>query len=375
VKTLIVEPFFVGSHAAWADGYAAHSRHNVDILKLSGNHWKWRMHGGAVTLARQFIDRGLEPDLIVATDMLDLTTFLSLTRHRTAGTPTAVYFHENQLTYPWSPKDRDLKRDRDKHYSFINLASALAADRIFFNSRYHRASFLGELPGFLRQFPDHQELGQVESVAAKSQVLPLGFDLRWFDATREQFEMSSRRLVAEPLILWNHRWEYDKNPDEFFAALGVLADRGCPFRVALLGEVFDVTPDAFVKGIAKLGDRVAHSGYAESRADYAGWLWRADILPVTSHHDFFGRSVVEATYCGCFPILPRRLAYPELMPDELHPLCFYNNFDDLVERLDNATRSADDLQIKPFRQAASRYDWRIMAPIYDRKLEDLAASK
>ncbi len=375
MNILIVEPFFTGSHAMWARGYADHSSHDVDILKLSGSHWKWRMHGGAVTLARHFLQRDRDPDLIIATDMLDLTTFLALTRQRSAGVATAVYFHENQLTYPWSPQDRDLKRDRDKHYGFINVTSALAADRVFFNSRFHRESFLGELPGFLKQFPDHQEIGQVEGIAAKSQVLPLGLDLGAFDPVRPSCDGWRRGDKRTPLIVWNHRWEYDKNPEEFFAALEELVGRGRDFDIALLGEVFDVTPDAFIQGAQGLTDRIVKSGYVENRAEYAEWLWQADIVPVTSHHDFFGASVVEALYCGCFPLLPRRLAYPELVPDELHPVCFYDNFDDLVQKLDDAITNLDGLHATPFRDAASPFDWQVMAPSYDNTFQDLTSAK
>jgi Domain of unknown function (DUF3524). len=100
---ILLEPFFAGSHAAWASGYQEHSHHRIDILPLSGHHWKWRMHGGAVTLARRFLDSGAQPDLLLATDMLDVTTFLALTRHRTARVPVALYFHENQIGYPRVP--------------------------------------------------------------------------------------------------------------------------------------------------------------------------------------------------------------------------------------------------------------------------------
>jgi hypothetical protein len=113
---LLVEPYFTGSHAAWATGYAQHSQHHVDILSLPGRFWKWRMHGGAVTVARKFLASESRPDLILATDMLDLTTFLALTRCRTANIPTVIYFHENQLTYPRSPTDRDIAQKRDKQY-------------------------------------------------------------------------------------------------------------------------------------------------------------------------------------------------------------------------------------------------------------------
>ncbi len=104
----LIEPFFTGSHAAWATAYAQYSEHKIDILSLSGNYWKWRMHGGAVTLATKFLESNAIPDLLLVTDMLDLTTFLALTRHKTSALPVAIYFHENQICYPWLPTDRDI---------------------------------------------------------------------------------------------------------------------------------------------------------------------------------------------------------------------------------------------------------------------------
>ena len=113
---LIIEPFFSGSHKSWAEGYQRYSENDVKLLTLKGRHWKWRMYGGAVSLARDFEKLNIRPDLILATDMLDLTTFLALTRQETAEIPTAVYFHENQITYPWSPNDEDVKLKRDIHF-------------------------------------------------------------------------------------------------------------------------------------------------------------------------------------------------------------------------------------------------------------------
>ncbi len=107
MNVTLIEPFFTGSHAAWAQGYAQHSAHNVNVLSLPGNYWKWRMHGGAVTLARRFLETGERPDLLFVTDMLDLTTFLALTRPESADIPVAIYFHENQLCYPWPPTSRN----------------------------------------------------------------------------------------------------------------------------------------------------------------------------------------------------------------------------------------------------------------------------
>lgn len=365
MRILIVEPYLAGSHADWAEGYRRHSRHEVDILGLAGSSWKWRMHGGAVTLARRFEEQRLRPDLVLATDMLDVTTFQALTRTETASLPFAVYFHENQLTYPWSPTDRDVVHRRDRHYGFINYSSALAADAVLFNSAYHRDAFLDELVRFLKHFPDHRELGSVEEIRAKSSVLPLGLDLGRFDGVAPTQDDG-----GSPVVLWNHRWEYDKNPEDFFAALDGLVEEGIEFRAAILGENFKQHPEVFDDARRRLGKRVVAFGYAEAFADYASWLHRSQVAPVTSYQDFFGASVVEAVYCGCRPLLPRRLAYPEVIPEEFHADLFYDDGEELPRRLSAVLR--DPRPAPPeLRRAMGRYDWSTLAPRYDDTLEDV----
>jgi len=373
VNILILEPYFSGSHAAWAEGFGQFSRHEVEILSLPGQFWKWRMHGGAVTLDREFRQKECSPDLILATDMLDLTTFLALTRDKTSDLPVAVYFHENQLTYPWSPGDRDLLHKRDKHYGYINYSSALAADAVFFNSSFHRRSFLEELPRFLKHFPDFREMDNVAEIEAKSRVLPLGFDFARFDDCRPEGDATSEsERERAPLILWNHRWEYDKNPEDFFKALEVLIEKGLEFEVAILGENFSQYPNEFEAAKEKLGDRLVHFGFADKFADYAHWLFQADILPVTSYHDFFGMSVVEAVYCGCYPLLPRRLSYPEVFPEAAFRHNYYQNYDELVALLIRAVEGIPHIRRISFRSHMQRYSWKRMAELYDHEIEILA---
>jgi len=365
MRITIVEPYFTGSHAAWASEYASHSRHQVELLTLPGRNWKWRMHGGAVTLASRFLAEPHTPELILATDMLDLTTFLALTRERSSRCRCALYFHENQLTYPWSPDDPDQAVNRDLHYAFINYASALAADAVLFNSSYHLDAFLGALPGFLGRFPDATDPLSVQRIAKRSRVLPLGLDLARLDSHRP----SSRPSQGPPLILWNHRWEYDKAPEDFFQALFQLADEGVDFQLAVLGESFGRAPAVFAQARERLGARVVQWGYLESFASYADWLWRADILPVTSRQEFFGASVVQALYCDCAALLPDRLSYPEHVPACSAGAVLYGEGEQLADRL-------RELINKPQGAAAlggfvSRYDWRRLAPVYDNFLERL----
>ncbi len=368
MNILIIEPYFTGSHADWVKGYRKFSCHDVEILSLTGQFWKWRMHGGAITLAQQYLERKSNPDLILATDMLDLTTFLALTKNHSANIPVAVYFHENQLCYPWSANDRDVVYQRDKHYGFINHTTALAADAVFFNSRFHLDAFLKELKKFLKHFPDHRGLENVDKIKQKSEVLPLGLDLQRFDKFKPQKLVPAKK----PLILWNHRWEYDKNPVDFFNALYSLAENGYEFEVALLGENFSQQPTEFVEAQKKLSDRIVQYGYSASFEDYAKWLWQADIIPVTSNQDFFGASAVEAIYCGCYPILPDRLSFPEIFPIERFPQNFYSSTNELITLLQKSVEEIAVIRQQNFKTEAIKFCWQQIVSSYDDKFREVA---
>jgi glycosyltransferase involved in cell wall biosynthesis len=367
MKILLIEPYFTGSHAAWAKGYQAFSRHDIKILSLTGQFWKWRMHGGAVTLAEQFQKMKFKPDLILATDMLDLTTFLSLTRNITHQIPSAFYFHENQLCYPWSPDDRDVIQKRDRHYGFINYTSALAADAVFFNSLFHLNAFFEELPKMLKHFPDHRGLMNVDKIFKKSQVLALGLDLKKFD----HYKTNKIGIGQKPMILWNHRWEYDKNPEDFFNALYAILDLGIEFEVTILGENFSNYPKEFEEAQEKLGNRIVHFGYTDSFEKYARLLWQADIIPVTSNQDFFGASTVEAIYCGCYPLLPNCLAFPEIIQIDKHQENFYENFEELVNKLGTTVRQIESSKQQTNCFDVDKYCWENKIDFYDQLFEEM----
>lgn len=317
-------------------------------------------------MAKQFNEGNYTPDLIVATDMLDLATFQALTRKKTSHLPFVLYCHENQLTYPWSPTDQDRELKRDRHYGFINYTSCLAADEVWFNSRYHRTAFLEELPVFLKAFPDHQGLDSIDEIEAKSKVVPLGLELARFDQHRTE-----RPVNGKPLILWNHRWEYDKNPDAFFGALKVVKELGFEFRLAALGERYKTVPASFEAAQVLFEDELVGWGYAESFELYAKWLWRADILPVTSNQDFFGISAVEAMYCNTFPLLPNRLAFPEHLPASIHTNHVYEAQEDLIAKLIESIQQVGALRSVDLQQHVQHYDWKACVASYDQLCDNM----
>lgn len=361
MKITLVEPYFTGSHKHWAEQLRQNSKHDIEFVTLPGYFWKWRMHGSAISLFED-VRRAPLPDLILATDMLDLSTFRGLMNREGIEIPCVLYFHENQLTYPWSPDDKDPQLGRDMHYGFINYTSALVADACLFNSYYHQDIFLKELRSYLQRLPDHQNVEQVDDIAAKSSVIVPGI-------ANELWNLSPEKKGDTPIILWNHRWEHDKNPSAFFKVLLKLKEDGIEFRLVVLGEGENASE--FEQAKELLEDRIDHWGFAESRQDYLHWLAKCDILPVTSNQDFFGISALEAIVAGCYPLLPKRLAFPEHLQDERY---YYVSDNEMETRLrsvleDRTWREGRDQR----RSELIKYSWNKISSDYDQFFASLNA--
>ena len=326
MKIIALEPYYGGSHRAFLDGWIASSKHQWTILGLPAHKWKWRMRHAAISLAEQVESlpgNELPFDLLFCSDMLNLTEFVGLTRLPFNNLPLIAYFHENQLTYPV----RD-ESERDLHFGMTNFTTAIAATEVWFNTVFHRDSFLNALKRMLRNMPDYNCLDHVDQIRAKSQVLPQGI---------EPIPERKERLPGPPRLLWVARWEFDKNPEMFFEALFHLAETGEEFQVDVVGQHFDTVPEIFEQARSRLGDRIVRWGYQTSQEEYVNALSQADIVVSTADHEFFGVSIVEAVSAGAFPLLPERLSYPELFGLGVRPEArdfFYDgSLDSLVGRL------------------------------------------
>jgi glycosyltransferase involved in cell wall biosynthesis len=333
------------------------------------------MHGGAISLAGQARvlsqERPEAParaDVYLVSDMLDLPVFLALAGGGLAGVPAVLYFHENQLTYVLPPETQ-----RDLGYGMKNVASALAAKRVLFNSAYHREEFLGAVEELLEAMPDQVPRGVPETLRAKSGVLPVGCDLRALDRHHDRARVDTNagrwgNPAEGPLVLWNHRWEYDKAPEEMFAAMVALKEEGVRFRLAVAGPgQGSVSPAVFAWARERLGDRIVQWGKVPSRGEYASLLWASDVVVSTAIHEFFGVSVVEALYCGCRPVLPARLSYPEIVPREAHDRVLYGE-GGLVERLREALAEPVAWSQDWQRTWVVKYDWTSIGPRYDEEM-------
>ncbi len=361
MRFLFLEPFFGGSHREFALGLKSNSKHRIDLVTLPARYWKWRMRGASLYFIKK-IETFTDFDGIITSSLLSASDLRAL--FGPACPPILVYFHENQLTYPLAPGER-----LDLQYGFTDITTALSADRILFNSASHRKAFLDQLPIFIRRMPEHRPFWVAKAIAAKSAVLTPGCD---FDLTPECLNIPD---LSPPLIIWNHRWEFDKNPQTFFDVLYTISQKGTDFRLAVLGEKYSQVPPAFESARRKLKDKIVHWGYVGSRKDYYAWLARGAVVISTAIQENFGLAVVEAMRMGSLPLLPNRLCYPEILPQAFHEDFLYDDDQDLTVRLNRILTSYSDFsrQREALSQLMDQYAWHQVISKYDDELTKLGS--
>ena len=330
------------------------------------------MRHSAVTFTKQAQEQLSQTkwDRIFCSDMLNLAEFLGLTRQTFAYIPTVVYFHENQLTYPVVHE-----KDYDYHFAFSNMNTALVANQVWFNSAFHRDSFLSELNRFLRRMPDHQPLDVIDTISGKSEIHYPGID----DPGRK-----SNRTPGPLRILWAARWEHDKNPHTFFKAMEMLAETGIDFQISVIGggNARGILP-VFEQARAKLQNRIIHWGYLDSRVDYLDALQNADVAISTAEHEFFGIAMIEAISAGAYPLAPNRLAYPEVLSTagkkQLNDFLYDGSEHELVRKLQRLAEQLHSGDIwngkeSPAQKMLQKFSWQHTVPIMDQALEEITVS-
>lgn len=367
MKILAIEPYYKGSHRAFLDGLVSHTSHQVETVTISERSAKWRMHGDSVRLAEQVMRMDTDFDLLLVSSMVNLPAFLALTNPRFAFTPKVIYMHENQITQP-IPKGEK----RDMTFCYINYLSVLAADHVLFNSNFQKNDFIDHLPGFLNQYSDGDYLYTVERILKKSHILYPGIELSRFDAQADT-RNTNKRLT----IVWNQRWQFDRNPALFFRTLNRLDDIDLEFDLILAGDSKHEKPHEFERAWKRYRDRIIHFGYVDDFDTYSKLLHQGDIVVSTSHYEFFCIPIMEAIYAGCHPVLPNKLHYPELIPDGLrkpllHAGVLYEDEDELFYILKKLLSKTDlPLPKASLQSINKKFDWNVMIRKYDRILEDI----
>lgn len=316
------------SHAAWANWLVeTFNKFNWFKLELPGRYFRWRIRGNPLSWLNQLPEE--DPDLILATSMVDLATLKGL-HPRLANIPCLYYFHENQFAYPVSKEQHDSVDPQ-----MVQLYGALAANQLLFNSVYNQDSFLNGVDQLLKKLPDEVPDNIVSTLKNKCSVLPVPV---------KPVIKIEKGQKNKKLILWNHRWEYDKAPQVFAEALIQLKQKGISFELALLGDRASQKPAALLQIEQHLSDNIIINQKV-SRETYLSYLSQANIVVSSAIHEFQGLSILEAVSAGATPLVPDDLCYREQYPTKFR----YESGNSealsaqLADWLDNITPDAPDV--------------------------------
>jgi glycosyltransferase involved in cell wall biosynthesis len=316
-RILLLSAYHAQSHAVWAERLQAlFPDWYWNCLCLPPRHFNWRIRSNGLHWAYAERDT-LEQhwDLLIATSMVDLASLRSLVPSL-CSIPSVVYFHENQFAYP----DNETADARENiEPKLVPVYSALSADRIIFNSDFNRDTFLEGVRNLSKRLPEPLPEGALKKLE-NSGVLAV--PLLPADSGDRDDDMVGMVEAGVLDVVWNHRWEYDKNPALLLAIVQQCLKDTPAVRFHIVGQQFRQRPSEFEE-IARILDEWGESqgkpagvrGYLEDVA-YRRLLHSADVVLSTALHDFQGLAVQEASVAGCSPLAPDDLVYPEYLGRE-----------------------------------------------------------
>ncbi len=299
-KILLLSAYRSDSHASWAKWLTRNLVADWRVLELPGRYFRWRIRGNPLSWLDELPEllHDWQPERILATSMVDIATIKGLFP-QLAAVPVSYYFHENQFAYP---------QGEGQHNSvdpmMVQLYGALAADECLFNSDFNRQTFLTGVDALLKKLPDCKPSSLSDRLGKKSTVLPVPVN-----------SVAAGKKIPG-LIVWNHRWEYDKKPESFLPLLQLLKAQGVDFKLALLGARAQKIPAALTHIRNEFSAQILVDAMV-GRADYEYWLGAAEVVISTAIHEFQGLSVHEAVSAGAVPVVPDDLCYREQYPASL----------------------------------------------------------
>jgi glycosyltransferase involved in cell wall biosynthesis len=386
VRIYYFEPDLHGHRKAYLEGFRKYSRHEIVTFPLPERRKNQPRrlnilpflekvsHQQTQALGKVRSDEVAADRVgaLITTDPLSLCDFYGLGRQWFAGIPSVIIFHE--LMFSRSLQQRQTYQQE----TFSLLYSLLAADRLLFTSANHKEACFDSLPPVLQQLPEFPGRNRVlEILEKKARILHPGIPLRELDlASHNQVKYKS------PTILWNQRWEPNKQPELFLQTLYRLAGEGMDFGVILCGsrpaengsgEAGSVE-SLFEEARMRLGSRVFHCGFVRSRAEYANLLWSSDIVISTAEVDYFPNAIIEAAYCDCYPLTPDRLDYPSLYPLDQKDRFIYRDTEDLYSRLKILLMDPLEIGSAALHESMLKFDWERAVKEHDREFATLVPS-
>ena len=315
-RILLLSGYDAASHRYWRNSLVnGLEEFDWTEIALPDRYFSWRVRGNSLTFAfqhKEILARSY--DCLIATSMVDLASLRGFVP-QLAEIPNILYFHENQFDYPAAGSaSAKTTAQNTVNAQLTSIYALLCADNVLFNSKYNQRTFFNGAENLLEKLPDGIPNKLLTAIKQKSQVLPVAISASSIVASKKSNHRDKFSSDHPLQIVWNHRWEYDKQPEVFFDAMILLKQQGFPFRLNVLGQSFRQKPSCFHDAEQLLKDEIQTWGF-QPKQDYYRILAEADIVISTARHDFQGLSMLEAIYSGCIPVAPNRVAYPEYIQD------------------------------------------------------------
>ncbi|XP_072787843.1 tRNA-queuosine alpha-mannosyltransferase isoform X7 [Taeniopygia guttata] len=380
MSVLLIEPFYGGSHKQLMDLLQEELQEDCVLYTLPAKKWHWKARTSALYFM-QTVPTSSNYRILFASSVLNLAELAAL-RPDLGKLKKVLYFHENQLAYPVQKcQERDFQYGYNQILSWFMPEHKLARLEKVMGVKRNGDAYQEGLPGqqesraVMKTSDTHPESGLCEpqpglcttqhegqpcppAVPVQAEAPESTNPCQGEDKQHLTFNLSNilsgLDYQQRPLhIAWPHRWEHDKDPETFFKVLMKLKEQDLPFHVSVLGETFSEIPDIFSETREVLGSSVLHWGYLHSKDDYFRALCTADVVISTAKHEFFGVAMMEAVHCGCYPLCPKALVYPEIFPAEY----LYSTPEQLFKRLQNFCKRPDIVRRHLYKGETDGFSW------------------
>ncbi|XP_007963103.2 tRNA-queuosine alpha-mannosyltransferase isoform X15 [Chlorocebus sabaeus] len=354
MSILIIEAFYGGSHKQLVD-LLQEELGDCVLYTLPAKKWHWRARTSALYFS-QTIPISEHYRTLFASSVLNLTELAAL-RPDLGKLKTILYFHENQLIYPVKKC-----QERDFQYGYNQILSCLVADVVVFNSVFNMESFLTSIGKFMKLIPDHRPKDLESIIRPKCQVIY--FPIRFPDVSR---------------FMPKHKTTHLKKMLSLKGNGGTVLSMALPFQP----EQRDL--EGLLKNSNSECD--AHCDLDTARREYLGNSLRqeSDLKKSTSPenssshrgenkqnltvnpcatlggdanqqrllHIVWPHRWLEAVYCGCYPLCPKDLVYPEIFPAEY----LYSTPEQLSKRLQNFCKRPDIVRKHLYKGEIAPFSW------------------
>uniref|UniRef100_A0A2K6PHW8 tRNA-queuosine alpha-mannosyltransferase n=1 Tax=Rhinopithecus roxellana TaxID=61622 RepID=A0A2K6PHW8_RHIRO len=354
MSILIIEAFYGGSHKQLVD-LLQEELGDCVLYTLPAKKWHWRARTSALYFS-QTIPISEHYRTLFASSVLNLTELAAL-RPDLGKLKTILYFHENQLIYPVKKC-----QERDFQYGYNQILSCLVADVVVFNSVFNMESFLTSIGKFMKLIPDHRPKDLESIIRPKCQVIY--FPIRFPDVSR---------------FMPKHKTTHLKK------MLSLKGNGGTVLSMALPFQPEQRDSEGLLKNSNSECD--AHCGLDTARQEYLGNSLRqeSDLKKCTSPenssshcgenkqnltvnpcatlggvanqqrllHIVWPHRWLEAVYCGCYPLCPKDLVYPEIFPAEY----LYSTPEQLSKRLQNFCKRPDIVRKHLYKGEIAPFSW------------------